>query len=374
MDACLIRMGEKMVQLGSQGGAWTFLTRLIRRATLTIALVTVASMTLVWAACRWVGEQNPTTAFLLFVPPSVWWIPAALLAPVTLLIDRRAFLALLFAALLPVWMWVDWRPQFSSSKNEGHAKEESLTVLTYNRGQHMNQSLQPFKNAMAPDLLMLQDAAHRAAGYAASPEYAEFPHALSCGEHTLLSRHAILGAELLFSPDQPKRAIAAHFTIDWNDQAVSLYSVHLQTPRDVLGSMSRGGFLWGLLGVPGTPWAEKRKHYQAFWDGQIADSKAILEAAAADPNPVILAGDFNSPSLGYIHRMITNDWNDAHEEAGSGFGFTFPGVTGNPLSLGGPWMRIDYIFFSSQWEARACVTEAKRPSQHRAVAATLKLK
>ena len=32
-----------------------------------------------------------------------------------------------------------------------------------------------------------------------------------------------------------------------------------------------------------------------------------------------------------------------------------------PLSRGGPWMRIDYVFGDKEWEPVWCITEKRRP-------------
>jgi hypothetical protein len=37
-------------------------------------------------------------------------------------------------------------------------------------------------------------------------------------------------------------------------------------------------------------------------------------------------------------------------------------------------MRIDYLFCDEVWESVWCLTEARRPSQHRAVAAMFRLR
>jgi len=322
-----------------------------------------------WSSMRWIGEQNITTAFLLFLPPLGWLLPAILLLLPALFFNWRCLCALLVLVVLIGWGWLSWRsPVFRSATNSSSA---TLTVMTYNRGQSRNQSLQPFKQATLPDVLVMQDAANRVEGYLRSTDYAEFPYGAGAGEHLILSKNPVKEA-LLLPPASPRRqSRAARFVIEWQGRLVSIYSVHLMTPRDALHSYSRGAFLWGVLAFPGTSWAAKRQHYQEFWDGQIADARAILDAVRADPNPSVIAGDFNSPHLGYTHQMITRELGDSHAESGSGFGFTFPGDTRNPLSLRGPWLRIDYVFHDHRWLAVECITERDRPSQHRAVVAKL---
>lgn len=322
-------------------------------------------------ALQWVGERNVTAAFCLYLPPLVWLLPLCLLMPLALLFHRRCFVFLVALAVFTIWGWLGF--QLGEEKRETADGRAGLSVMTYNRGQNMNQSLQPFKNATNPDVLVFQEAGGRADGFLRSTGYAEFGHGVSVGEFTLLSRYPITSNTLVQDAASQRPARAARFTIDWNGRMISVYAVHLMTPRDVLRSYMRGAFLWGVLGVPGTPWAKKREYYQSFWDGQMQDAKMILDAVRTDPNPCIVAGDFNAPHTGYLHRMVTRELIDSHATSGHGFGFTFPGVTHNPLSLGGPWMRIDYIFHDRRWDALECITEKDRPSQHRALVAKLRL-
>lgn len=323
-------------------------------------------LVLAWGGLSWVGEQNLTTAFLLFVPPLVWLLPLMVLLPLALMFNWRCLVALCVMMAGVVWVWLDWRYSPATTKSD-----DCLSVMTYNRGESRNQSLQPFKQATFPDILLLQDAVNRIGGYLHSPEYEEFEFGASAGEHIILSKYPIKESGLLppALPTRPSRV--ARFVIEWHGRLVSIYSVHLMTPRDALRAASRGAFLWGVLALPGTSLVAKRQHYQEFWDGQMIDAQELLRVVRADPNPCVVAGDFNSPHLGNIHRMITKDLGDSHEEAGSGFGFTFPGDTRNPLSFGGPWLRIDYIFHDRRWRVVNCITEKDRPSQHRAVVAKL---
>jgi endonuclease/exonuclease/phosphatase (EEP) superfamily protein YafD len=123
----------------------------------------------------------------------------------------------------------------------------------------------------------------------------------------------------------------------------------------------------GLIGLPGTEWGRKREVYQAYWDGLLALNHQLAESIAADDLPVLVAGDFNSPALGPAHRSFTRFLNDSHRQGGSGYGYTFPGTTGNPLALFRPWLRLDRILASDSWQLTGQETETGRKSQHLAV-------
>lgn len=364
-------VGGKLIASAEQGGLLKLICRFFSSLTLWLTVIYFVLGSGLCLAMRFVGERNITSAFLLYLPPSLWFIPLLPLIFLGLLFHRRCLMAqMAMGCLLLVWLG---HPLVRlSAETTDEDKTTEISVMTYNRGQSMNQSLQPFKNATHPDILVFQEAAGRAAGFQHSPDYVEFGHTADIGEFTLLSRYPITDRTPVPAGVNPFSAKAARFVIDWNGRPVSVYVVHLMTPRDVLSSYMRGAFLWGIIGVAGTPGAAKRRHYQTFWDQQITDARLILASVRADTNPCIIAGDFNAPHTGYIHGMLAAELGDAHSAAGHGLGFTFPGVTRNPLSLGGPWMRIDYIWYDHHWEAQDCITEPKRPSQHRAVFARLR--
>jgi vancomycin resistance protein VanJ len=361
---------ERLLQALQTRSLAELLTRQLRRLVRFLTALYMVGLVMTWAGLSLVGESNLTTAFLLYLPPVIWFLPFPFLLIAALVLDRKSAVLLSALGSLILFLWVQFRP--FGPKWQTSSRDDALTVLTYNRGQQGSQSLQPFKNSILPDVVVLQDAGGRAEGYLRSPGYVEFQDARSVGEHTLLSRYPILDAGLLQGPGPHPGPRSARFVIDWKGHQVVIYSVHLKTPRDVLRSQSRGGFLYGILGVPGTPWAERRRAGQQFWDGQLADATALIDAVADEVLPCIIAGDFNAPHLGTLYRRLTQKWIDAHSNAGRGFGFTFPGTTRNPLSAGGPWMRIDYIFVTPDWHVEACQTETDRASQHRALGARLR--
>ncbi len=100
-------------------------------------------------------------------------------------------------------------------------------------------------------------------------------------------------------------------------------------------------------------------------------ARDLAGVLSGETRPFVALGDFNMPPDGYVHHVITAGLADCFEKAGRGFGFTFPCDTANPLTLGGPWLRLDYIIAGPGWRALECRVEPDRRSQHRAVVATL---
>lgn len=373
-DRLLKKLGQALVDDDSRRKMRRNLLRGVRLLLGVCVFGYALLLLLAMGSFRWIGERNLTLAFLLYLPRIGFLIPSAILLPPALLFHRWSALALLGSSLLFLFGAMDFRARPAPAPSASVAGK-SLTVLTFNRGQHMNQSLQPFKNRVRPDLILMQDAGGRAARYLAADGYGEFPHATDTGEFTLLSRFPILDAAPVTLPrEDPNRPVAARFTIDFEGRRVAVYSVHTVSPRDTLLYYRRGAFLYGLIGIPGTPLGDKREAIQVFWNGRIAQARELRDRIASDPLPALVGGDFNAPAGGLIHGLFRGRFRDAHAEAGHGFGYTFPGTTRNPLSLGGPWMRIDYLLCDEAWEPVWCITEADRPSQHRAVAAKFEMR
>jgi len=323
-----------------------------------------------------VAERNILTATCLYLPRGLWLFPAILVAPLLLPLNRRLLIFHLVsvAAAAVLLFGLPGRGSNTIPKpTTSTTTPDSLVVMSYNRGQHQNQSLQPFKNTIEPDILVFQEAGRRAAKFKEAETYSEFTHVIGVAEFVVLSRYPFVEEpESIKLKAGELETTLGRVSIDVSGRQITLYAVHLPTPRAVLGQNIRGGALYGVLGFPGSPFRDRAISQTNYWDTRTELVKTLLERVATETSPTLLVGDFNAPSGGYVHRLLTEACLDGHEEAGSGKGFTFPGTTRNPLSLGGPWMRLDYILASRQpggLEFSHFVTEAKRPSQHRAIAA-----
>jgi endonuclease/exonuclease/phosphatase (EEP) superfamily protein YafD len=342
---------------------YQFCQRLFRGLAYSYLLLLV----LVTGSFHFLGQANLTSAALMYLPPWIWIAPVIFLIPLGLILDRKSSFAMLVAAGMFTLGHLGFQWRNPPPPGELDALK-TLRILTWNRGQSKGSSLQELKNQIHPDIILLQEAGGTSRYYKDNPRYVEFAHVSEIGEFMLLSRWPVLSSELVAFFQKRSRhgqpqAAAARFAVDVNGTECVIYSVHLPTPRDSLNSYKRGAFLWGILGIPGTPWEAKKQFYQQFWDDQIAVARAVQQRATQERFPLLIAGDFNTPAFGPIYDLFADSFSDAHTKAGDGFGFTFPGVTNNPLGLFQPWLRLDQIFASSHLQALSCAPQ-QMPAQH----------
>jgi len=91
------------------------------------------------------------------------------------------------------------------------------------------------------------------------------------------------------------------------------------------------------------------------------------------PGPKIIAGDFNAtPLVSPIQQMETR-LQSAFANAGKGFGFTFP-TPARRLGAVGPFLQIDYIFHSEDFETLQAKVMPNHPplADHFPIAALLR--
>jgi len=111
-----------------------------------------------------------------------------------------------------------------------------------------------------------------------------------------------------------------------------------------------------------------------------AAAESLAAYAAAQPGPLIAAGDLNATPLNDPYRVIARVLTDAWDAQGRGLGHTFPGAlspgSSRPVLAGVPvpmWLvRIDYIFYSAHFRAiNAGFGPWDQVSDHRPIVADL---
>jgi endonuclease/exonuclease/phosphatase (EEP) superfamily protein YafD len=352
---------------------WKTLRAWIFRFTLITACGVAAMALLIHSQ----AESNLLCIFLAYLPAWVVVLPllATLAAGFFFACWRSAAVSVVCASVIVLWLGgysFSWGPRPQSA-------DQALRVMTYNRGQGSEKVLTAFASVNQPDIAVFQDAGRRLVHLAALPAFAHHQHTFQDGEFVVLSRWPLLENEplQLHWPEAENKIWRAgtRSVIDWNGRRVVVYNLHFPTPRDLLyWYATRGTFLYGVLGaIPYTPLHARHQQYLAYWAAREDLAAQVAERARAELDPVVLLGDLNVPPLGRGYALIHGVLQDAHQAAGNGFGFTFPSNFKSIGRLFAPWIRIDHVFASAQWEILSCSSPSGGASQHLPVAAVLKL-
>lgn len=340
------------------------LQRLLRAFRIFLTILSVGDLifvSIVLALMEWHGEKNWILAFMLYLPPTGWLLPFVVLTPVCLLFHWR-LIGLHFAcAFVVMVLYMD--PNWGGPVD---AKGPTLKVLTNNRGEANYTSPTKFIGEQKPDIVALQEAGREQAYQDAFPEL----HVKAVGEFTLLSRFPILAVELL-PLTLKNNPVGARFEVDCNGRKLAVYNIHIVSPRRDLDQMRGLGFPVLILAPAHSRYGPVRDEYKANWRERIEVHEKLAALIESEPLPCLAVGDFNFPDHGHSYHHFASKFEDAFAKRGRGYGYTMPGTTRNPLSLFGPWLRIDYIWAAKGLRPVSCLREPGRQSQHRAVVAEL---
>jgi endonuclease/exonuclease/phosphatase family metal-dependent hydrolase len=315
------------------------------------------------------GDTLWCTWVFLYLPPALFLFPLGLLVPLALLFDWRLLVPGALSIVFVFFFYEDLELQGSRSPRSGAT---CLKVLSNNIGQHGKYRLTPFLDQQNPDLILLQEAAGRGKGYV--EQYGEKGlNTLFAGEFICASRYPLLSGDQVADIRCGGRPVAARFVLDMAGRKVVVYNVHIASPRNLLGKLRGRGlvaqFLHDLGLSIGRDYGAQEKVA-----ARLVAAEALAQRVAEETDPVIVAGDFNIPARGRAYHVFANQLTDTFEARGRGYGFTFPGKTRNPFSLFGPWLRLDMVFAGKDWRVLSSMVEPERPSQHRAIVATLELR
>lgn len=335
--------------------------RWLRWVLLVCTLGYTGALVALLAAMEWHGEQNWLLSFLLYLPAPGWLLPLMALTPLCLVFRPRLCLWHLFCLVAVMFFYMDFH-----WSRWPDAKGPTIKLMTNNRGEANRQSLTPFIEAEKPDIIALQEAGRLDAFVQAYPKH----HVAAHDEFTLISRFPIKASGVVPSPTYRGKLVAAWFELDCLGKPLVVYNVHIPSPRRDLDKLRGLGFPALVFSPANSRYGAMRQAYQEAWALRRNVARELVEVFQRDQRPCLVVGDFNVPAHGYTYHRLAAAFTDAFEERGRGYGFTLPGTTRNPLSLFGPWLRIDYIFSNAALKPIYCRTEPHRKSEHRAVVAT----
>lgn len=147
----------------------------------------------------------------------------------------------------------------------------------------------------------------------------------------IFSRYPIVNEGKVFDNNRTNGAIFADILV--NDDTIRIYNAHLESMK--IDSD-------GLENIDGV-----RENYRQtlgkLHRGSLARSKqlkVLVEHYSNSPHPVILMGDLNEIPYSYTYFKLGEQLENAFEQAGRGFGFTY-----NKILF---FLRIDHIFSSPE--------------------------
>jgi endonuclease/exonuclease/phosphatase (EEP) superfamily protein YafD len=313
----------------------------------------------------WFGALN------LYLPQAVWALPGLFLAVFTLVKARRWT----WAPLLGM-VWVAG-PLMGFCRPLPAAPEPSgslpLRVMTWNvkYGIHGRLATLELINDIdrnKPAVVLLQDAV----GVLNGPlgEYFSTWNVRSNGQYIIASRLPLGKLQVLRIAFPGEEHTCVRTRVQVGVTAVTLYNVHLETPR------------WGLNAFRATkrrPWylPTAIQQLENNVEARLTQVRALQDYVRQEQGPVIVAGDLNSPDTSQVCATLRGaGLHDAFAEGGTGYGYTY----GHFLLLhrvpgfNCSWMRIDHIMMSSQLQSCRCRTGTGLASDHRPVIADLILR
>ncbi len=270
------------------------------------------------------------------------------LAPGLVLAGLARRLALTALLAMPTFLiGLTFAPLFLPRPSTALADSTPLQVMSYNvlRSNYNYEAILRLIDQEQPDILLLQEvspavARHLQAGLAElyPGETLAFVYERDMGQ-VIVSRYPLESIEVT-----PAQARAQKVRVATPQGSIQVWNIHAPQP------------------IP--------------WSRQYRQLARMVTSIAEVDEPLIVGGDFNTTDQSEIYRLINLHLENAHWQAGWGFGFTFPAhnpkVKRVPVPV--PLVRIDHIFYSRHFYPRSARTLAESGgSDHLPVVAKLSL-
>jgi vancomycin resistance protein VanJ len=321
---------------------------------------------------NWVGPDRWWFGALnLYLPQIVWAAPGVLLTVLSLKSARRWIWAplLCVAWVLGPIMGLCW----STQGPPGSAGDLTLRIMTWNvKYESCNKARQlaitGYIDEIRPDVVLLQEAWNFLNG--PSGYFFRQWNVRSLGQYVIASKLPLEEAEVRSIPFPGEDHTCLRSRLHVGAKTLILYNVHFQTPRSGLNAFRK---------VRRQPWYLPRaiQQLEDNVEARLSQARALLELIRHEREPVVVAGDLNSPDASLVCATLREaGLHDAFAEGGKGYGYTYGHFLLRrrlPWHVAS-WMRIDHIMLSSQLQSRACRAGAEDASEHRPVIADVILR
>lgn len=349
----------------ARGARRPWLRRTIAAAAVLYPLALVATT----LGLRFVGEAWWVTSVGLYLPRFVLAGPLVLLVPALVALRSRRLLALqaasLWVLLFPLLGFV--LPGLPKSRTG-----DSFRLLSYNVNSVAAGSAAVAARIIEqkPDVVVLEEL------FAKSPEVDDLVRRLkleyavvrASGQFVLASRFPVRSSAepAGFSFDGKQHSShCMRYELETPAGPLVVYVVHPVSPRRVINAVRGAGIRRELSsgrlfdGASAPP----NRVNAALRELELASAE---KGAAKEQLPTIIAGDTNLPGLSPVLHRYFSAYADAFEQAGWGFGYTYPRRL--------PWMRIDRIMGSHAIEFSSFSVTCGDASDHLCVVADFHLR
>jgi endonuclease/exonuclease/phosphatase family metal-dependent hydrolase len=326
------------------------------------ALLTAILLGGVWAISHGIGESTWYGTAVCYAPRVLWLVPVAALIVAGCICDRvTACIGVCLAGIVagPI---MDYRFSMTTSRIEAGETLGRVAIASCNV-----QGYRPrFASVIAevsrhsPDIILFQEALQPTS---------ELVSETWPGWHTHHVEHLLVISRW---PIEPISAVECpHFhrvqgqllRVEHPDGPFALLNVHLMTAR-------RG--LTALKDVS-EDFSEAAATVETH-EAMRSESSQLLRLGVEEARgelPLLVAGDFNTPSSAGQYQSSWGDLTNAFDAAGRGYGFTSPCSSLSWWPKNTPWLRIDHVAASPEWRVIGCEVGRGNGSDHRPIFAEL---
>ena len=304
------------------------------------AILIIAS----WLFLRFEADRSWLGTVAVFSPRWVLMLPLVPLVPLALVFNRRSIWILAVASIGAIF-WVmglclPWRVLFAPTRS---LLDVRILTCNVHRSVLHSRELADLIATVHPDVIVLQE-------WFPPYHYSILKegdwNVVRIGEQFLATRFRIDSAREL------QNASAVEYTLETPAGKINLINVHLSSPHPSLFEV--------LHGIPNGKTELEKNIIE-----RENESREINRITRSISGPLLIAGDFNLCPDSPIFLENFDQFADAFDVAGFGFGWTY--------HVKWTSARIDHVLSNSQWTCRDCWLGGDVGSPHRPLIADFSL-
>ena len=295
----------------------------------------------------WLGSAN------LYLPQWIWALPWLVILPWYL---HRAQRWTWIPLALGLWVFgpiMGW--SFGLARFAPRPEGVRLRVMTYNVKWGTRSASAVIGNIRDadPDIVLMQDSAGSVDNVLSRLKRPGW-YVAQLTQYTVLSRFPISDVTGKWMLPGMRHACLRGI-VKVGARKITLFDVHLMTPRYALGTLRNSG-------------AEGAEEVQQNAKLRLQEAAGLAEHLQPIQGPIIVAGDFNAPVQSLVCRTVMDrGLKDAHSESGWGYGYSY----GQSTRIRRPFVRIDHILVSPDIAIVSCREGGPRGSDHSPIIADL---